>query len=137
MIPEAERLKPTTFCNTKQESQINLQYQTKEETNRTNSEHYTYIEIMIAIFIGLIGDNQWEATLHDLVVECVQELFPLYARSTGGIYSWMVFKIREEPENKDQLMSAAREKWITTLNYIQTHADKQKRKYIVGDEVGS
>ena len=81
----------------------------------------------------MVGSGQWEESLHDLVVEASQDVMNVYA--TPNIYSWFVFKSVPEPENKDEQLENAKQKWIKALKYIQSVAEKRGKKYIVGDEV--
>ena len=82
---------------------------------------------------GLVGSTQWQETQHDLVVECMQEAMHSYG--TPNIYLWLVFKSVPEPENKEEVIQKAKEKLISTLNYIQSIQEKNGTKFIVGDEV--
>lgn len=81
----------------------------------------------------MLGKTQWEETLHDLTVECVQECMNKYA--LPNIYQWLVFKSSPEPENKDEILEAAKQKWITVVNFLEGHSKKQGKKFLFGDEV--
>ena len=52
-----------------------------------------------------------------------------------NIYAWLVFKSRPEPADKEEVLEAAKQKWIKVLQLVQTHAEKQGKNFIVGDEV--
>lgn len=87
------------------------------------------------VVTGLMGSNQWESALHDVIIECVQELKGLFSVATGGIYNWMIFKRVPEPENRDEVLKVASEKWLETLKFIQTLSDERGKQFIIGDEV--
>jgi len=84
--------------------------------------------------LGMVGSSHWEESLHDLVVECSQDVMNMFAMP--GIYKWLVFKIIPDPSDKDEQLENAKQKWIKTLNYVQSIAEKRGKKFIIGDEIG-
>jgi len=50
-------------------------------------------------------------------------------------YNWSVFKKIPEPENKDEVKAELRELALKTVNYIQTVAEKQGKKFITSDKI--
>ena len=80
-----------------------------------------------------MGKELWEETLHDIITESVQECINTYA--IPGIYEWLVFKSCPAPENKEEVLQDAKDDWLKVLTYVQSIAEKRKKKYIIGDEV--
>jgi len=89
--------------------------------------------INISIYLGLAGKELWEEALHDVVIEAVQACIDAYA--VPNIYAWKVFKFIPTPENSEQILEDAKNKWIKVLNYIESIAEKRGKKYIIGDSV--
>ena len=82
----------------------------------------------------MAGKTPWEETLHDMVVECAQDVMNAYA--VPNIYRWMVFKACPEPENKAEVLEKARQKWVTVLNLVEkTSKSCGSKEFIIGDEV--
>lgn len=67
------------------------------------------------------------------MIEAVQACIDAYA--VPNIYAWKVFKFIPTPENSEQILEDAKNKWIKVLNYIESIAEKRGKKYIIGDSV--
>ena len=86
------------------------------------------------IISGMVGKTPWEQTLHDMVVECAQDVMNAYA--IPHIYHWMVFKSVPEPENKDEVLEKAKQRWVTVLKLVEKVSKGcGSKKFIVGNEV--
>lgn len=86
----------------------------------------------ICRWIGLAGSCLWEETLNDLVVETCIDWFNEIVRR---IYMWKLFKREPAPENPEKIIEEVKVKMVKGVKYIQSVAEKQGKKFIVGDKV--
>jgi len=89
----------------------------------------------VAKKFGMAGKTPWEETLHDMVLETAQDVMNSYA--VPHIYAWMVFKSVPEPENKDEVLEKAKQRWVTALNLAEKLSKScGSKKFLFGNEIG-
>lgn len=94
-----------------------------------NCLHLLFYSVAFLLLPGFMGDNSWEQTLHDLVLENLYEAsrfveFLFRNKTQGG---------PAPPKNKEE----AKEFCVKVLTLIQNQAEKRDKKYIVSDKVCS
>ena len=84
------------------------------------------------MFVGLMGDNLWEETLNDVVIETFHDVFNNLGPKA---VKWKVLKLEPEPENIEEIWEDVKSCLLRAIAYIKSVSEKRGKQFLISDKV--
>ena len=81
---------------------------------------------------GLNGEDTWEETLNDVIVETFHEVTNFIG---PNIIRWKIIKVTPEPENSQELIKEGRERLLRAIDYVASLSQKRGNKFLIANKV--